>query len=97
MADLDTIGPNSGILYFAQFQSGAFNGVFDFVDGDFFGFSGGITGNRQITLTANVAAGTPEFFVKEIGFFLEKSQWQRWLNSALAIDQIDQVIMDDAV
>lgn len=34
-------------------------------------FSGGITGNRQITLTANVAAGTPEFFVKEIGFFLE--------------------------
>ena len=34
-------------------------------------FSGGVTGNRQITLTANVAAGTPEFFVKEIGFFLE--------------------------
>lgn len=28
-------------------------------------------------------------------YFLEKSQWQRWLNSALAIDQIDQVIMDD--
>lgn len=24
-------------------------------------FSGGVTGNRQITLTANVAAGTPEF------------------------------------
>ena len=34
-------------------------------------FSGGVTGNRQITLTANIAAGTPEFFVKEIGFFLE--------------------------
>jgi len=34
-------------------------------------FSGGVTGNKQITVTANIPAGTPEFYVREIGFFLE--------------------------
>lgn len=34
-------------------------------------FSGGVTGSKQVTITANADAGMPEFFVREIGFFLE--------------------------
>lgn len=34
-------------------------------------FSGGITGKKQVTLAADIPAGEPEFFVRELGFFLD--------------------------